>query len=236
MATTKKTTKNIKSASKAENSTTARKASGTVSKMSNNFKAYFAELFGAFALSFIVIANIGLGADAFLPTPVLAGLTLGLFVYTVGSLSGTHINPAVTLGLLSIGKIKVEEAVKYIIAQLIGVLAAVSLYTSTISDYSWTGFYEAEWSTYIYEFIGVTIFTYGIAAVVYKKVDSAFSGVVVGLSLLLGVAFAVTGGAAGALNPAVAIALGEVNLSYILGPIIGSIFGFNLFKLMHGEK
>ena len=95
-------------------------------------KKYFAEFFGAFVLSLVV----GLSVSGQFPivTPVLAGLTLGLFVYTIGVISGCHINPAVTVGLLSIGKIKMNEAAKYIVAQLLGgILASVLLVQMSLS-------------------------------------------------------------------------------------------------------
>jgi 16S rRNA (uracil1498-N3)-methyltransferase len=53
-----------------------------------------------------------------------AALTLALCVYTLGPISGCHINPAITLGLWSIGKIKSWKVLNYIVAQVLGAGAA----------------------------------------------------------------------------------------------------------------
>jgi glycerol uptake facilitator-like aquaporin len=62
------------------------------------------------------------------------------------------------------------------------------------------------------------------------------AGVVVGVSLLLGIALSVGLGGMGILNPAVAISLGMFDLGYILGPIVGAVIGFNLYKFVSEEK
>ena len=61
------------------------------------------------------------------------------------------------------------------------------------------------------------------------------SGVVVGASLLMGIMFASIA-ANGILNPAVALGIGSFSLSYVLGPIVGSLIGFNLYHYMFGKK
>lgn len=81
-------------------------------------KKLFAELIGTFALTLAVFVSIN--SHFPVPTPVIAGLTLGIFVYTIGSISGAHINPAVTIGIRTLKKITTKEAVWYIIAQFIG--------------------------------------------------------------------------------------------------------------------
>lgn len=64
------------------------------------YKKYFAELVGTFTLSFVVFEAVAAGVAVPLPVPVIAALTLGLFVYTIGSILGCHLNPAVTVGFL----------------------------------------------------------------------------------------------------------------------------------------
>ena len=68
-----------------------------------NLRHCFSELLGTFLLAFLV--HLSIGAHFPVPTPIIAGLTLGLIVYMLGGISGAHVNPAVTIALASIGKI-----------------------------------------------------------------------------------------------------------------------------------
>ena len=93
-------------------------------------KKYFAELFGTFVLVFIgcgtvvfsapFVGNIGI-ALAF-------GLAVTAMAYAIGPVSGAHVNPAVTLGVLSAGRMSLKDALGYIIFQFLGaVIGAVAV-------------------------------------------------------------------------------------------------------------
>ncbi len=191
-------------------------------------KKYIAETLGTFTLTLAVALSL---AGSFpLATPILAALVLGLFVYTIGHVSGTHINPAVTIGAWSIGKIATLPAVCYIIAQFVGATLALVLAKSmltplvlVVSDTSRIALAEA---------IGMGLFTFGIASVIYGKTPGTLSGVVIGTSLLGGIALASLLGSNGVLNPAVALGIGSFNLMYIAGPILGSVIGMQLYKIL----
>jgi aquaporin Z len=189
-------------------------------------KKYFAEALGTATLTFVV----GLSIAGVFPvsTPVLAALTLGLFVYSIGHISGMHINPAVTLGALSIKKISTEDAAMYIVAQVIGAGVALLILGRTV-EMPELGV-SASMLTGVAEFLGAFFFTFGIASVVYGRTPSQLSGVVVGGSLLLGIAISAGLGANGVLNPAVAFGIGSLGLMYIVGPILGAICGMQAYK------
>jgi glycerol uptake facilitator-like aquaporin len=190
-------------------------------------KKYIAEALGTFALSLVVALSI-VGMFP-VSTPILAAVTLGLFVYSIGHISGSHINPAVTIGFWSIGKIKTKEACAYIVSQFVGGFA-------TLLVLSWIGVssinLEIDNSALVLfaEIIGTFFFTFGIASVVYGKTPKELSGIVVGGSLFLGIAFAALMGSNGVLNPAVALPIGSFGLVYILGPILGSVLGMQAYK------
>jgi aquaporin Z len=195
-----------------------------------NIKKYAVELTGTFTLAFVVL--LSLSGSFVISTPVLAGLCLALFVYSIGHISGTHINPAVTIGAWSIGKIKMADAIYYIIAQFIGaalaMFVAIKLFSvgvPVISVYNTSIVFFAE-------LIGTFFFTFGIASVVYGNVPSQVSGLVVGGSLVLGIAMSAVLGSNGVLNPAVALGIGSMNLSYVLGPVVGAVLGMQFYRFV----
>jgi aquaporin Z len=189
-------------------------------------KKYLVEALGTATLTLVVGLSI---AGVFpVPTPVLAALTLGLFVYSVGHISGTHINPAVTLGALSIKKISAQDAALYIVAQVIGAGVALVI-LGRFAPLPELGV-SASLLTGAAEFLGAFFFTFGIASVIYGRTPSQLSGIVVGGSLLLGIAISAGLGANGVLNPAVAFGIGSLGLMYILGPILGAICGMQAYK------
>ncbi len=190
----------------------------------------FAEAFGTFVLALVVSLTLFTGLFN-INTAVAAALTLGLFVYTIGGKSGCHINPAVTLGLWSINKIKGKEAVSYIIAQLVGAgLAAVPLMTLMDADVPYISLVPDSLTAFGAEVAGAIIFGFGIAAVVYNKVRDDMSGVVIGMSLLIGLVIAVCMGSNGILNPAVALSLGAVDVSHLLGSVVGMVVGMQVYR------
>lgn len=105
-------------------------------------KALLAEFIGTFALIFIGAASgvvAGAGAGSLITVALAHGLTIMIFAYAYGHISGTHINPAVTLGLTAAGKFEVSKVVPYIVAQLLGALAAAFLlkfvvFSGTVTD------------------------------------------------------------------------------------------------------
>ncbi len=186
---------------------------------------YFAELFGTFVLASAVA--ISLMSESPLPTPVIAGLTLGLFVYMVGGISGAHLNPAVTIAMASVKKINAKDALLYVVFQLIG--GFLALYFTRWFMGGTTGVENfptdmVVWKTALAEAIGAAMLVFGVSAVMEKKVKEDMHGVVIGGSLLLGIVL--SGGISyGIANPAVAIGVGVPYAAYVyfVAPIVGGV-------------
>lgn len=187
---------------------------------------YFAELLGTFTLTLAV--SLSIMAQFPLPTAVVAGLTVGIFVYTIGAISGAHLNPAVTIALTSIKKIKINDAFFYIIFQIVGAVLAM-----LVSRELMGGGVEVQvvdsWKVGIAEAMGAFILVFGISSVVYENVEEDLSGIVIGSSLLLGIMLT-AGISNGVLNPAVAIGIGSISFVYIAAPIVGALLAAWAYK------
>src|SRR5271166_5563172 len=92
-------------------------------------KKYIAELVGTFVLVFggvgsAVLAGTHIGFEG---VAFAFGLSLLAMAYTIGPISGCHINPAVTLGVLIAKKINAKDAAIYMVAQIVGAIIASAL-------------------------------------------------------------------------------------------------------------
>jgi len=197
------------------------------------FNKYVAEFLGTFTL--VLVVTLSLTGKFPVPTPFLAAAVVGTFVYTIGFISGAHVNPAVTLGAWSINKITTKDAIAYIISQLIGAVVAMII-ARVLVGAMLPPMPQSTLIMSLGELIGTLLLTFGVASVVYGKTDKQLSGIVVGSSLFIGIAVAGVMGSAGVINPAVALGVGLFNPQYIAGEVIGGVLGFWIFKLLAKQK
>src|SRR5258707_1260504 len=101
----------------------------------NKLSQCIAEAVGTFALIFIGIGAINAN-PGLLGVALAHGLTIAVMASATGAISGGHLNPAVTFGLLCGGKIDMKGAVAYWVSQLIGAslaaFACLALFNSTV--------------------------------------------------------------------------------------------------------
>jgi MIP family channel proteins len=88
------------------------------------FRPCLAEFIGTFALIFVGIGAIKTAGNDVLAIALAHGLTIAAFVSATMHISGGHLNPAVTFGVLCSGHIKLADAIRYWISQLLGGIAA----------------------------------------------------------------------------------------------------------------
>ncbi len=197
-------------------------------------KKYFAEFFGTLVLSLIVIASIFTAAGW--PTAVLVGITLAVIVLMIGAVSGAHVNPGITLGALSVGRISKKDALFYIVAQLLGGLVAygISLGFGHVMPAFVTDFSVA---TLVAEIIGMTVFAFGVAgAMSSSSKGQAVTALLVGGSLMVGSYIAGGLGSYGILNPAVAVGVKIWGVAYLVGPVVGGVLGMWLHRILNSGK
>lgn len=192
-------------------------------------KRYVAELLGTFLLTFVVFASVTFGYPV--PTPVIAAVTLAGLVYMFGSISGAHLNPAVTVGLLGLRKIKTQDALLYMLAQFIGAALAYALMSQIAADAP-----NVEAGPVIRgiigEAMGAFVLVFGVSAVVHGKVADAATGLAIGLALFAGIMVAAAL-SLGVLNPAVALGLGVFMPSVTPG-LLGNAIVYFVTPLLAG--
>lgn len=163
------------------------------------------------------------------------GLAMVILTIALGGISGAVFNPAMTIGLWTVRKLRTLQAITYLAAQLLGGAAAYALfvYFTKLHDVNNNSHYEAR--TLVAEVVGTFIFAFAWAGGLYQRLTITSQAAVRGIGLAVG-AFSASLASIGLLNPAVA--LGFRNWSwttYVLGPVLGAIIGFNLYNLLFVE-
>lgn len=210
------------------------------------WKKYLVEFIGTLVLGLtIVMALMSVGPNglSILMIPVLAGLTLALFITTVGQGSQTHLNPATTVGMFIFGKTDWRDALLYIIAQFAGAGVAIAVAMAFVPEPGLMTILGQLSATLpnslpigIAEAIGAFVFGLGIAAVAYGRVQNKAAGVVMGASYFLGIMLALILGSSGLLNPAVALTVSAFKAMYIVGPVVGMLAGVGFMSLLESNN
>ena len=188
-------------------------------------------------------------------TALAFGLTIVAMAYSIGNISGCHINPAVSLGVLMTGGMKVGEFVQYVIAQCIGALVGSGILaaifglggvedkTGGFGTNGLGGVGGSFVAGLLVEIVLTFIFVIAILGVTSKKANhGSFGGLVIGLTLvlvhILGIGLTGT-----SVNPARSLsaaifsgtdALAQVWV-FILGPCAGGALAAIAYKKLFKE-
>jgi glycerol uptake facilitator-like aquaporin len=201
----------------------------------NKLAMLVGEFLGTAALTLIVLAisHSQLSLGYFIATS--AGLMVALMTLALAGISGAVFNPAMTIGLWTVRKLRTLQAVSYLIVQLAGGAVAWELfiYLTKLTGVHNTGTYSAR--VLVAEVVGTFIFSFGWAAAIYQRFNLFAKAAAIGGSLTAG-ALVASLGSAGLLNPAVALGLHQWGWgTYVLGPVLGAVIGFNLYNLLFVE-
>tara|TARA_S200000501_G_C20805938_1_gene736139 strand:- start:134 stop:793 length:660 start_codon:yes stop_codon:yes gene_type:complete len=211
---------------------------------------YISELIGTFAMVFcgtgaIIINDLNEGIVSHLGIALTFGLIVMAMIYSIGEISGAHINPAVTIGFWASGRLYKKEVMPYILAQIIGAIIASFLLHLLFKDHDTLGA-TIPANTIMQSFILELILTFILMFVIMKvstgsKETGALAGITIGSVVALEAIFA--GPISGAsMNPARSIApaiiSGHLNYLwlYICAPIIGALLAVLCCRVIKGKE
>ena len=211
------------------------------------FKKYLAEFIGTFVLVLFACGTAAVVKCDTLPGYLLTALAFGLVIvamaYSVGNISGCHINPAVSLAMLISGKISVADFCGYVIAQFAGATAGAAVLMAFVGKESGLGtnaLFEGKIvASLLIEVILTFVFVFAILGVTSKVENGSVAGLVIGLSLtlvhILGINFTGTSvNPARSFGPAVLVggdALKNVWV-FIVAPLVGGALAAVCYKFL----
>lgn len=216
--------------------------------MSKKGNQYLAEMMGTFALVFtgsgaMIVNDITTGSVTNVGVALVFGLIVTAMIYSIGNISGAHINPAVTLGFVLARKFAFSHALFFIFFQFIGACLAsfcLRMIFPTASDLGCTLIRETWQQAFVLE----VVLTFNLMFVILNvstgsKEKGLMAGVAVGATVALSSLFA--GPICGAsMNPArsFAPALLSWNFSdlwvYMMAPVLGAFLAVPFCRWIQG--
>ncbi len=213
-----------------------------------SIKKYIAEFIGTFVLVLFACgtaAAVGCATTdpnvAYLLTALAFGLVIVAMAYSIGNVSGCHINPAVSIAMLVSGKMSIKDFAGYVVAQCLGAIAGAALlgyFLGFDCGFGANGLYDGDvLKSLAIEVVLTFVFVLAILGVTSKIENSKVAGIVIGLTLTLvhifGIHFTGTSvNPARSLGPAIFAggdALANVWV-FIVAPLVGGVLAALVYK------
>ncbi len=204
-----------------------------------NTKNLVAEFIGTFALIFIGAGALAITEANLVGVALAHGLVIVTFAYAYGHISGTHINPAVTLALLIAGEIQIAAAVGYWIVQFLGGILGAVVLKAVLPEAGDLGVtILGSGVTQTQGLIVELVLTFFLVNTIFNTAVSGkagnFAGLAIGLTLVLAI---LMGGplTRASLNPARTLgpAIVSGNFAdiwlYFVGPAVGAVLAALLY-------
>ncbi|HSX43239.1 MAG TPA: aquaporin [Candidatus Saccharimonadales bacterium] len=201
----------------------------------NKLAMLVSEFLGTASLTLMVLAISHSQLSLSFFVAIGAGLIVLIMTLALAGISGAVFNPAMTLGLWTVRKLRTLQALSYIVVQLAGGALAwwLFVYFTKLNGVHNTGTYSAR--VLVAEVVGTFIFAFAWASAIYQRFTLPAKAATIGIGLTTGALIASLG-SAGVMNPAVALGLRQWGWgTYVLGPILGAVIGFNLYNLLFVE-
>ena len=218
-----------------------------------SMKKYIAECIGTMILVFFgcgtaVVTKCSTdNYPGYILTALAFGLVIVAMAYSIGNISGCHINPAVSIAMLINKKMSGKDFVGYVVAQFIGATIGAALlliFFRTDSGLGTNGLFEdSAGKSLLIEIILTFVFVLAILGVTSKGEFTAVTGLVIGLSLtlvhILGIGFTGTSvNPARSFGPAIFVG-GDALKSlwvFIVAPLIGGALAAVCYRYLSSEK
>ncbi|MBR0426570.1 MAG: aquaporin [Clostridia bacterium] len=218
--------------------------------MMKDFKKYLAEFIGTFVLVLVacgvaVKSTCATSEDVLLTALAFGGVIVAM-AYSIGNISGCHINPAVSVAVLINGGMKLKDFIGYVIAQFLGAIAGAAVLGVFLGDFSALGANNINpgiWQSLLIEVVLTCIFVLAVLGATSKIENSKVAGLVIGGSLalvhMLGIWLTGTSvNPARSFGPAL-LQGGEALACYwvfLVGPMVGGVLAALLWKFLNGKK
>ena len=222
--------------------------------MNKTIKTYIAEFIGPFVLVFFACGTAvvtGCSAEpnaAYFMTALAFGLVIVAMAYSIGHISGCHINPAVSIAMLVSGKLSVKDFCGYVAAQFLGATAGAGCLKLVLGDASGAlgtnGLYNGSiGASLVIEVVLTFVFVLAILGVTSRPEFGKVAGIVIGLTLtlvhILGIYFTGTSvNPARSFGPALFVggdALKNVWV-FLLAPMVGGVLAALCWKALDSQK
>jgi len=211
---------------------------------------YISELIGTFALVFcgpgaIIMNDVSGGAVTHVGIAITFGLIVMAMIYSIGEISGAHINPAVTIAFWAAGRLNKKEVLPYIAAQMTGALLASAILYLLFPLHETQGATLPS-DTVMQSFILEVILTFILMFVIMKvstgsKETGTMAGIAIGGVVGLEAMFAgpITGASmnpARSITPALFSGHTEHLWLYIAAPVLGALLAILACKAIKGKE
>lgn len=214
-------------------------------------RKYIAEFVGTFVLV-LVACGVAVVTNANIVATSLAfGLVIVAMAYSIGNVSGCHINPAVSFAMLVTKKMSLKDFLGYVVSQVLGAISGagvLSILFESSTALGANGYGAGNYASNVgiallIEVILTFIFVLAILGVTSKKENNAVSGIVIGLTLtlvhLLGIPFTGTSvNPARSLGPALfqgGDALSQVWV-FIVAPLVGAFLAGMFYRFVIAKE
>jgi aquaporin Z len=212
-------------------------------------KALTAEFIGTFALIYIGAGAGALGVGGLVGVALAHGLVIVAFAYAYGHHSGTHINPAVTFGMLVAGEISLADAIRYWVVQFTGATLAAFALSHALRGSGATGLgattFDATSMTATRAILIEAVLTFFLVNTIMNTAVSGKAGKLAGLAIGLTLVFCILMGGpltGASLNPArtfgPALVSGDLSQFwvYLVGTLLGATAAALLYRTVLRES